>query len=183
MMPRLYSFRVQMIFYLGKIGIAGLALVIFAALHDAFILMPLHARSLQLHEELAELRLSAGHSPVALDAGQAGAERAKSFREFFPEPRDANYWLGKLYAISEREKLQLPHGDYRTGESNDRFPRQMKISLPVRGNYAQIRRFAMGALADIPFLSLDEVSFQRSDAGSASLEAQVGFTFFFGRNP
>lgn len=180
-MPLLVSVMRHATYRLGKLGLAGVGLSMLALIYSAAVLAPLHSRSIELRNQMAELKNAKEHVPPELVKANANVERAKAFRNFFPEPNDANYWIGKLYKIAEKEKLQLPHGDYRSSETGDNFPRQLKISLPVRGSYAQIRRFAMGVLADIPFVSLDDVTFQRSDVAASSLEAQITFTLFLGK--
>ena len=56
-----------------------------------------------------------------------------------------------------------------------------RVTLPVRGSYAQLRQFVGRVLKDMPTASLDAVRFERSKARDAQLEAQVRLTIYLGR--
>ena len=53
-----------------------------------------------------------------------------------------------------------------------------RVTLPVRGSYAQVRQFVGHVLKDMPTASLDAVRFDRRKAGDAQLEAQVRLTIY-----
>jgi hypothetical protein len=53
-----------------------------------------------------------------------------------------------------------------------------RVTLPVRGSYAQVRQFVGHLLKDMPTASLDAVRFDRRKAGDAQLEAQVRLTIY-----
>ena len=53
-----------------------------------------------------------------------------------------------------------------------------RVTLPVRGSYAQLRQFVGRVLKDMPTASLDAVRFERRKPGDAQLEAQVRLTIY-----
>jgi hypothetical protein len=160
---------------LGPLGITSLLLMAAAVAFSLGVLRPLDARSAKLDQELASAalrvqgqglrRVSAGTSPARLDA----------FYRFFERPERTDEWLAKVYGIATASGLELRSGDYRLAESRERIERY-QITLPVTGSYAQIRSFLEGALAEIPVLSLDHVSFRRKSANEARIEAEVVLT-------
>jgi len=54
-----------------------------------------------------------------------------------------------------------------------------RVTLPIRGTYAQIRRFVGTTLKDMPSASLDALRFKRKGIGDPQLEAQVRLTVYF----
>ena len=55
----------------------------------------------------------------------------------------------------------------------------MRVSVPVKGGYVPIRRFIDNALASLPSLALDEISFRRSSVKATGVEGQLRFTLYF----
>ena len=56
--------------------------------------------------------------------------------------------------------MQLKSASYRTQQTDGRIVRY-EIVLPVAGSYAQIRDFLKRSLADIPLLSVDQLTLKR----------------------
>lgn len=117
------------------------------------------------------------------EAKRAGTEYSnsptkESFYSFFPTQKNALGWIGKVYEAADQAKLQLVHGEYRRLDDKDKNLSELQIVLPVKGSYSQIRNFIGNALKDIPFISLDEVSFKAAKAQGQLLEARIRFTLF-----
>ena len=84
--------------------------------------------------------------------------------------------LEAIYAHARASKLQLAQGEYRLEKGAGLAA--YRVTLPVRGSYAQVRQFVGRVLKDMPTASLDAVRFERSKAGDAQLEAQVRLTIY-----
>ena len=52
-----------------------------------------------------------------------------------------------------------------------------EIVLPVAGSYPQIRDFLRRSLAEIPVLSVDQLSLKRESRNDAALQAELRMTF------
>ena len=74
----------------------------------------------------------------------------------------------------------LEQGDYRLASGKGDKIERYQITLPVRGSYAQIRKFIGRLLADLPTASLDGVSFQRQKISDPQVESQIKFTLYRG---
>lgn len=55
---------------------------------------------------------------------------------------------------------------------NGKF-RKIRISMPVKGEYAAVRDWLVDALASIPGLSVDALDFQRKDMNQPMLDVQI----------
>ena len=54
----------------------------------------------------------------------------------------------------------------------------MRITLPVKGSYPQIRRFAAAAMAALPTLSLQSAQLRRDKIGDDRVEGRLVFVLF-----
>jgi len=162
----------------GPAGILGLALLAAAGSYYLSVVLPLETSIPQLKSEYAAAASNRASAGEVVRTHMTQRDKVEGFHTFFPQREHALGWISVLYRAAERHNLQLAHGEYRPAGPKNKHPAQMQILLPVRGSYTQIRRFINGALAEIPFLALDEIDFQRSSAGSADVEAKIRFTLY-----
>jgi len=69
-------------------------------------------------------------------------------------------------------------GEYRL-EKREVGPIAYRITLPIRGNYAQIRTFLDAVLREMPLASVDALRFERKKSADAQLDAQLRLTLHF----
>jgi hypothetical protein len=83
--------------------------------------------------------------------------------------------------LAKKAGIELRKGTYRyNGQAGERLVRY-EVSLPLKGSYAQIRRFLASVLNEIPMASLDRVGFEKRSIGDEKVEANVIFTLFLAR--
>ena len=63
-----------------------------------------------------------------------------------------------------------------TSSRNRPIPEKPSIVLPVSGSYAQIRDFLARALAEVPALSLDQMTLRRESRNQAEVHAELRLT-------
>lgn len=157
---------------LGRMGIAALAIIAVAILFAVFFLKPLEIRNRTLERELATTAQHSASADAALARTSTPAAKIAAFYRYLATDRKAVDWLKVLHAAGEKSGVQLKSAQYRVRETGTRIERY-EVSLPLRGNYAQIRAFLDTLLLDIPVLSLDEVKFKRGHAGESEVEAEL----------
>ena len=154
---------------LGAPGVAAVGVLLFCAAFWASAIAP-----------LAERRAQAAELAARLDAARAGGQPAddglEAFYKFFRGGKRSADWLSRMYALARKEGLQLRQGSYRY-EQGERLTRY-QVTLPVRGSYAQIRRFTASVLNEVQVASLDGIGFERKRADDPQVEAQLKFTLF-----
>lgn len=160
---------------LGVMTIASLALLAASAAFLAFAVKPLEERALRLDRQLEGVARRAAPEGITRVGASTPAARIASFYRFFEREENTVEWLAKLYGIAGGAGLELRTAEYRLADTRQRIERY-QITLPVAGSYAQIRAFLEGALAEIPVLSLDQVSFRRKSAAEPRVEAEVVLT-------
>lgn len=153
------ALRIQSI---GPAGLAALALFAGAALFLLLVVHPLQAR----HEALR----------VPAQAGGArSAEKLAEFYRFLESGEATTDALAKLHAIGTASGVQLQSATYSTRDAGARLERYEMV-LPLTGSYAQIRDFLKRSLADIPALSLDQMSLKRASRADGAIQAELRLT-------
>jgi hypothetical protein len=162
---------------LGATGRAALALLVLTALFVAFVLGPLQARNRALQASLER------HARLAAPAG-AGPSLGKldSLYAYLEKSEAPTDWLAKLYGIGKATGVELQSATYRSPqEKNDSKEKDQRIQryeivLPVEGSYPQLREFLRRALAEIPVLSLDQLSLKRESRNAGAVQAELRLT-------
>lgn len=159
---------------LGAPGVIGIGVLVFC--------LPFYLASVVPAEREVAKRSAAASAaqrarlpaqPVSAPDGAADLER---FYRRFPTLDALQSELEALYAHARASKLQLAQGEYRLEKGAGLAA--YRVTLPVRGSYAQVRQFVGHLLKDMPTASLDAVRFDRRKAGDAQLEAQVRLTIY-----
>jgi hypothetical protein len=160
---------------LGALGIAALVIAAAAAGLDWYGLQPLQARGQQVERELARqlAHERADDARLLRDAGPAA--KLAAFYGYFETGEAPAQWLARLNAIARSSGIEMRSAEYRMHRTGSRIERY-EIALPLNGGYAQIRSFMDKALAEIPVLSLDQVSFKRNHGSERTVQADLRLT-------
>jgi hypothetical protein len=122
-------------------------------------------------EERSRLLLSRIH-PEASGGDDAKVAAVYRFLKKEESPTD---WLAKLYGIARATGIEMQSARYTTHEAGGRIARY-EIVLPVAGSYAQLREFLRRSSAEIPVLSVDQMSVRRENRGASALQAELRLT-------
>lgn len=151
---------------LGWPGLAGVAALLLAVA-AAVLGQRWDARAVQLQAEARELRAkalpaaAAASAPVSVQQWQAALPPASSRQQR----------LADLLELAIRLDLNAARTEHRlaTAEGLER----LRVTLPVTGPYAQVRRFIAAALEHDPALSLDAVKLRRVSPMAAEVDAEL----------
>lgn len=159
---------------LGVLGIASAVVLGLTVAFSFWAIRPLEARKAKLESEHHSTAREHRTDLVRVSA-RGPAAQLDDFYRFFDRGVRTDEWLAKLYGIGTAAGLQLRQGSYRLDSTLGRFERY-QIQLPVRGSYAQVRAFLETLLAEIPVMSLDQVSFRRKAVNDTAVEAEIVLT-------
>jgi hypothetical protein len=148
---------------LGGIGLASIVLILGAAAFAFLAVKPLEERNAALAGRLAQL---SSRSEPGTAAGKVA-----SVYGFLEKPEQTTDWLAKLHGIGAATGVQLRSASYKTHATGSRIERY-EIVLPVAGSYPQIRDFLKRSLAEIPVLSVDQLTL-KSDKGALNAELRL----------
>ncbi|MES2298821.1 MAG: hypothetical protein V4582_17380 [Pseudomonadota bacterium] len=122
-----------------------------------------------------------GPAPAALTAlapPPTNEHNLAQFYEALGERRYAEQQLKTLFSLASKNGLSLSAGQYKEAYDRNARMHTYQLSLPVKGSYRAIWQFSLGALAEIPFASLDEVSFRREQIADPVADAHVRLTLY-----
>lgn len=100
----------------------------------------------------------------------------------FPEASRLPRELSKLLDLAEQGGLQFAGGEYRLVVGKEKLLDRYVVSLPVRGDYREIRRFLVTSRDQFPALAIEDVSLRRDKIGSGEIDAQLRLVLFSRRD-
>jgi hypothetical protein len=153
---------------LGPLGIAAFALLAATLAFVALVVQPLEAKSRSLAERVARLPASQG------GGASSAAEQLGAVYQYLAKPEQTTDWLAKLYAIGQATGVELQSATYRSEQAG--HIERYQIVLPLSGSYAHMREFLDRALADIPVLSLDQMTLRRESRRDGAVQAELHLT-------
>jgi hypothetical protein len=175
------NWQLRVRYFLRRIGVPGWlgTLCLVAAL--AF----LSVQVLPAFDHLATLerRQAAAQAKLAQQAGGPGAiltpaQQLAAFYGDFPQGAKIPDVLARIHDIAEEQKLALELGEYALSKAQGGRLDQFRITLPVKGPYPQVRKFAAEALAELPALSLESLSLRREKVAEGAVEGRIVFLLF-----
>jgi hypothetical protein len=141
-------------------------------------------RDALLAERAARLQASAARTAAPSTPAAPAVQPAPSidnldaFYAALGPRRYAEQQVRTLFALAAKNGLLLSQGEYKTGYDRNARVTTYQVNLPVKGGYGAIWQFAMGALREIPFASLDDISFRRDGIKDPSVEARLRLTLY-----
>lgn len=83
-----------------------------------------------------------------------------------------------LFSKAQKASLVLQRMDYKLTREVDGAYLVYRIDVPIKGPYPNIYQFADEVLVNIPSAALEEISFLRETAGSATTDAKLRFAVY-----
>jgi hypothetical protein len=165
---------------LGIRGVAGIGLLVAVSVFHFSAIAPAQARLDEALSSALALREQTEQFPQG--APRTPDEELEHYYRIFPEERTSPQWLAKLAALAEKNGLTLDEGEYKaTSDKTGRLMR-LQITLPVNGEYRQIRSFLAALPAEIPIVALENVQFSRRKVADSNVEARIRLALFMGQS-
>ena len=163
---------------LGRPGVIGIALLAFSLSLTVSTLLPSWQELKQLRAAAAEQqskRTAATRAPLPDDSPAA---QLRAFYAIFPLHTEAPESLSHMFAAARASSLQLSRGEYAIVTDRQTGLVLLRMTLPVRGGYTQIREFVAASLKAVPALALDELTFERPTISETQVQARVRLTLY-----
>ena len=161
---QLYRLREE----LGATGAAAIVLFLAAGVFLTFVLQPLKEKS-------REVAARAEVAAAAPGAANTTGEKLAAVYDYLRKPEQTTDWLAKLYAIGKATGVELAQANYKTQSAAGKLERY-EIVVPLAGSYTRMREFLKRALAEIPVLSLDQISLKRENRRDGTVQAELRLT-------
>jgi hypothetical protein len=159
----------------GWSAAAGLALIAGAIGFQYFGVAEQRAQATELRVKQSALRQRLAQRPIQEETAN------KRYADFFASLPAAN---GALEAITVIHRsagangIKMANGEYRLVREGNTQWQRYQITLPAHSSYPRLRAWLAELMNAVPALALDEISFQRDDVGSDSVEARLRMTLF-----
>jgi hypothetical protein len=165
--------------YLGRTGAAGSLLLAISVSLWLGAILPLQHRITALSEqEDNTVSLLPQPPPDQATIAKDRKDRLAKFYREFPSLRGYAPRLAHLYNAAQREGLVLSDGSYHAvGNSQGRLTRY-EITLPIKGNYVQVRHFLRRVLNEFPTMALNRLTLQRASIGVSQVEAEIQLVWY-----
>ena len=154
---------------IGAPGIASAVLLAAAAVFHVAVVKPLEARDAEAAQRVARQ----GPRPQASEPAGSADKLAAVYQHLSKEESPTD-WLAKLQAIGAATGLELKSATYR--QQADGRMVHYEILLPIAGSYARIRDFLGRALAEVPAMSVDQLTLKREKRTDTTLRAELRLT-------
>ena len=160
---------------LGALGVLGIGVLLFC--------VPFYFSTLRpAEQDLAAQRDAAermrGRGPLRAVTPDDRAGDLVRFYALLPPLGQLPEELERVYALAQAQALELRQAEYRL-EQRATGPVAYRITLPLRGSYAQVRAFLDAVLREMPLASVDALRFERERAADARLDARIHLTLHF----
>lgn len=158
-------------------GVIGLMLLTLCVPFYLLAVIP-NATEMQLYEK--KVRLVPSHSTIDINKFRLNPkDQLSKFYQVFPKLNNYHGSLETLHRAATAWNISLNRGDYALVRDKSNKLIRYEISLPIKGNYVDIRNFLSQILADAPNISLDSVNFERQEITDTTVDAQIKLTLYF----
>lgn len=158
----------------GWPAVAGLVLALAGGAVLLWGVPPVQQAQQQAEARLRQARAAA--RAARLMAAEAPATRIDARAQFigaFPPAEQRQQRLGTLWALARERGLAVRRSEFRALNDGALGLARYRVTLPLEGSYAALRGFIEQALLQDPALSLDRLRFDRLDAASPVLRAEL----------
>lgn len=144
------------------------------------------AFSVSQRQDLAHLRLRQAEAPVlvrraepvALSNTAQDRARLQTFLARLPSHRDIPAAVQALLTLADQHGLSLVKGDYQFQPDAAAGFARYRISLPIKGNSTQVRRFLSAALSAQPSLGVESLQLRREQPQTDQIEARPEWVLY-----
>lgn len=167
---------------LGVPGVVSLGLLVCAA---AFYLGSIEpARSDVARLESLQARLESDRDSKAKEArGGAPEARLVDFYTRLLPREELDLVAQRIFAVGRRFGVDLKQGSYRlSGDETDGQLARYEAVYQAQAPYYMVRLMLRGLLGEMPFIALEEVSFQRQQATNPQAEVTMKISVYVKRS-
>ena len=164
---------------LGKTGVAGISLLLFSCMIFFSGILPARQQMVLQQARLESARTEVDDQrPGSMSASPK--QQAAGFVQSLPTVRDVPNVMATVITIAAASQLELERGSYEFVSADTDAISQYRMSLPVTGSYAAVRKFIEDVLASVPAISLENMRFERDAVSNRVVAAELTFSILLG---
>jgi hypothetical protein len=155
----------------GRSGMAGSALILFAAVFFCAAVLPQYGQISALRTEILQAQTQAG--PDA-----SPHVRLNRFLDNLPKRSELPAIAGKIFSLAVVAGVTLDRGRYELAPLHSGHVARYRMTFPIKGRYPAIRHFIDATLLTVPSAALEGLRIERKSVGDDNVEAELGFSVF-----
>lgn len=164
---------------LGWPGVVGIGVWAMAAALYFSAVLPAQQRLDEVRLSAVSLQERIARAGRQLATGERPAtEQLDAFYRAFPDERSSPDWIGRIAATARSCGLSLDQGEYKPSRDKVGKLIRLQLTLPVKGEYRQIRQFLASTSAKVPIVSLEQVQFERQKVGDPLVDAKIRLVLY-----
>jgi Tfp pilus assembly protein PilO len=110
-------------------------------------------------------------------------EQLAEYYRKFPAEESSPEWLEKLMAQAANNGLSLNDGDYKVTRDNVGKLVRYQMTLKIKGEFPQIRKFLTDLPTVLPVIALEDVRFERQKVADAVVESKIKLVLYLEQAP
>lgn len=162
----------------GRSGLAGIALLVVAAVLIGSVVVPQQERVSKLERDIERIRSA---PPKPETPPETAEVKVENFYRSLPQSGTTPDWLQKIFETAAANGVALEQGEYILLSNPNAKIEQYRIIFPLKGTYPQLRKFTVGALEAVPALALESLLFKREKIADGSVDAKITFILYLER--
>ncbi len=111
------------------------------------------------------------------------AEQLAEFYRIFPSEKQMLPWLEKIFALAQRQGIELDRGEYKVLHERIGRLTRFQITLPVKSEYPQIRKFLNSLQVEAPIVSIEHLQFERQKINVPAVDAKIVLALYLEHEP
>jgi Tfp pilus assembly protein PilO len=181
-MPSWNRIRWTSRYWLHRLDWPGVVAIGILAMCPAFYFSTI--RSEQARLDLARVSVAMLNEQFALGGKSASGkepsleEQLAEYYRKFPAEESSPLWLEKLMALAANNGLSLNDGEYKVTRDNVGKLVRYQMTLRVKGEFPQIRKFLTDLPSVLPVVALETVQFERQKVADAIVEAKIKLVLY-----
>lgn len=122
--------------------------------------------------------IAASDRQTAVDPRTVAQQNLANFRGLLGEPSAQERHLAVFFRMAKERELELEQGEYRVQADPNAEIQRVQVQFPLKAGYPAMRRYCESVLTELPFVSLDDLSFKRDSVGEEVLEVKLRFSLY-----
>ncbi len=171
-----YNFLARLL-VLSRWNAAAIAIFLVGVVALVAELLPERAATRQT-EQLVAQNNSSSVRALSRPKPDTPEQDLQQLRSLMPAIEGIPEALATIHAAAQARGLDLPEGQLKLMLRPGSQIAQYQMTFPLQGSYTATRDFVRDAMSKLPTLALDQMTFQRGDAGSATTDVRIQFTLF-----
>lgn len=170
--------------FFGWPGAAGAGLLAMCMALYLSTIQPAQMRLNEAHENADSIQERVKRAANGLNRSElTQAEQLAEFYQIFPNEKTLLPWLEKIFTLAQSQGINLDQGEYKV--THDRVGRLMRfqMTLPIKSEYPQIRKYLNSLRAEIPIISMEHLQFERQKVDDPVVEAKIKLALYLGHEP